>query len=170
MTTEKEVSVDAISSYLPQGIALLLSGFLLLVIWYDFREFIIPNGLNLAIAALFLPAAYFLHLPILWSLAAAGLMLGLAICLFLFNFMGGGDAKLLPALMLWTGWGATSFEFLVLMAILGGALAFVLLIVRWLIPQSFAPPLFKRGAPIPYGIPIALAFLILLWQREIFPF
>jgi prepilin peptidase CpaA len=87
------------------------------------------------------------------------------------NLFGGGDAKLLPALILWTGWHLTSLQFLFLMALLGGALSIALLVLRFLLRRRAGlPQLLQSGAPIPYGIAIAMAFLGLLWQGKIFTF
>jgi prepilin peptidase CpaA len=163
--------MDALASYFPLAFALILSGLLSVVIYRDGRDYVIPNILCLAIAGLFLPAALMLGLPLLPALLTAFITLIVTFGLFALNLFGGGDAKLLPALILWTGWHLTSLQFLFLMALLGGALSIALLVLRFLLRRRAGlPKLLQSGAPIPYGIAIAMAFLGLLWQGKIFTF
>jgi prepilin peptidase CpaA len=163
--------VDAVANYFPLAFALMLSGLLAAVIYRDGRDYLIPNTICLAIAGLFFPAALALGFPLLPALLAGGLALAVTFGLFALKIFGGGDAKLLPALMLWTGWNLVSLQFLFLMAILGGVFALLLLVLRLLLRRySHLPRLFQPGAPIPYGIAIAAAFLWLLWQGRIFVF
>jgi prepilin peptidase CpaA len=163
--------MDAVASYFPLVFALMLSALLAAVIYRDGRDYLIPNTLSIAVAALFFPAALLLGLPLLPALLAGGIAFAITFGLFALKLFGGGDAKLLPALMLWTGWNLTSLQFLFLMAILGGVLAIVLLALRFLLRRRAGlPQLLQPGAPIPYGIAIASAFLWLLWQGQIFPF
>jgi Flp pilus assembly protein protease CpaA len=55
------------------------------------------------------------------------------------------------------------------MAMLGGFFALLLLLFRALLRRRTpALRLLMPGAPIPYGIPIALAFLLMLWEGRIF--
>ncbi|MFN8930225.1 MAG: prepilin peptidase, partial [Alphaproteobacteria bacterium] len=116
-------------------------------------------------------AALMLGLPLLPALLAAFITLIVTFGLFALNLFGGGDAKLLPALMLWTGWNIASLQFLFLMAILGGVFALLLLALRFMLRRRASlPKLLQPAAPIPYGIAIAMAFLGLLWQGKIFTF
>lgn len=169
MTIKKGKYLDTLTANLPLGFALLLSALLALVIYRDGREYLIPNPLCAAIGLAFFPAAWALGLPLLPALLAAGIAFLVTFGLFSLNAFGGGDAKLLTVLMLWTGWSLTSLQFLFLMAMLGGFFALLLLLSRALL-RRHAPKLrlFTHGAPIPYGIPIAVAFLIMLWQGRIF--
>jgi prepilin peptidase CpaA len=109
----------------------------------DTRTLRIPN----AVVA-FLAATY----PLAALLLGHGGDIAAAACLFAVNAMGGGDVKLLAAVALWAG--PAGVEPLVLAtALLGGVFALAVLVLRWV-----------RGletAPIPYGVPIALAAFLL---------
>lgn len=165
-----------IMSDLPaHGLMLALSLAMLWVIVSDAATYVIPNTLNLAIVALYGVAALLLPISPLPALAAAALVLLVGLGIFALGLMGGGDVKLLVALTLWTGWGMPSLEFLMLTALIGGALVVVVLVLRLLVPPLLfracptrpIPRLLTRGAPVPYGVAIALAFLQMLWMGHI---
>ena len=128
---------------------------------HDVNSLTIPNWLNLTIAALFVPAAVFSGLPmeILFGHVLAGLaafVIGFA--LFAFRVFGGGDAKMIPAVMLWIGPSA-SLEFVFTMALVGGACALLIVLVRNTVPAAVVPgPIrapFEEKAGVPYGVAIA---------------
>jgi len=128
---------------------------------HDVNSLTIPNWLNLALAALFIPAAVFSGLPIeiLIGHVLAGLAaFVVAFGLFAFGVFGGGDAKMIPAVMLWVGPSA-SIEFLFTMALTGGLCAMVILFVRNTMPAAVVPgPIrapFEEKAGVPYGVAIA---------------
>lgn len=128
---------------------------------HDVNSLTIPNWLNLALAALFIPATVFSGLPIeiLIGHVLAGLAaFVIAFGLFAFRVFGGGDAKMIPAVMLWVGPSA-SMEFLFTMAVTGGLCAMVILLVRQTIPAAVVPgPIrapFEEKAGVPYGVAIA---------------
>lgn len=144
---------------------------MLAVIFYDMSAFIIPNPLVLALALLWLPAAYFLGLDWQNSLITGGIVLVLGMGIFALKIMGGGDIKLLAALTLWTGWSSVTVNFLIYMAVFGGLFAVILLILRkfaFFLPLTL-PRILRAGEPIPYGVAIALAFIMVLWDGQIFP-
>ena len=127
----------------------------------DINRLIIPNWLNLSLAVLFVPAALVSGLP----LEIIGGHIVVALCsfviafgLFAFNIFGGGDAKMIPAVMLWIG-PNTAIEFLYIMAIAGGAFAVVILLVRKMMPIEVVPGAmrapFEEDAGVPYGVAIA---------------
>jgi hypothetical protein len=74
---------------------------------HDVNSLTIPNWLNLTIAALFVPAAVFSGLPI--EIIFGHVLAGLAAFVIGFrplcvpHVFGGGDAKMIPAVMLWIG-------------------------------------------------------------------
>jgi prepilin peptidase CpaA len=145
---------------------------MLAVIFYDTREFIIPNTLVIAIAMLYLPGVYFLGLNPINGLTTAGIVLVLGMALFALKVMGGGDIKLLAALALWTGWNEVTLTFLFTMAIFGGVFAVAILVLRkfaFMLPANL-PRILRSGEPIPYGVAIALAFLYVLWKGLMFKF
>lgn len=158
-----------------QFFALCLTLMLLGVVRYDLTRYIIPNSLNMAIFMLYLPAIYFLKLDAVSGLMAAGAVLLVGFGIFALGFMGGGDIKLLVALSLWTGFGEKLAYFLILTCLLGGVLSVVAIVLRaafapmWpkLFPTIAIPRILLRGEPVPYGIAIACAFLVLLWTGEV---
>lgn len=142
----------------------------------DFQRLIIPNPLPIALCALW--PVYFAAAPtLLGALAALGTALAVFLVgavLFARGFLGGGDVKLLSAATLWAGPAGTP-ALLILTGVLGGALALFLLVPfgrqimtagRGLMGQ---PPLDAESAmatPVPYGIAIAVAALIVILPRS----
>ena len=131
-------------------------------------SFTIPNWISLAAAAMFVPAALFLGLP----LSALGMcaMVGVAaliggIGMFALGWIGGGDAKLFAACALWLGWPAVA-PFLIWTALAGGGLAVMLLWSRRLAGPVIADGpawvgrLMTPGEDVPYGLAIAAGALI----------
>ncbi|MFN4225389.1 MAG: prepilin peptidase [Hyphomonas sp.] len=128
---------------------------------HDVNRLTIPNGLNLSIAGLFLPAALVSGLPpeILGGHVLAGaLAFVLAFGLYAFRIFGGGDAKMIPAVVLWMG-PAAALPFVYWMAIVGGVCAFILMVSRRSIPAALVPGFmrapFEPKAGVPYGVAIA---------------
>jgi prepilin peptidase CpaA len=124
----------------------------------DLLRFRIPNAIVLAIAVLFLPAALVASGEVNWlgHLGAGVTVLVCAAFMFHFNLMGGGDAKMLAAVAFWTGF-ATLLPFLVVVSVIGGVLALVLLVARFVckrVPLVDWPRLLLPGNPMPYGIAI----------------
>lgn len=128
---------------------------------HDINRLTIPNWLNLSLAALFIPAAALSGLPL--EILGGHLLAGLAAFvvafgLFAFGIFGGGDAKMIPAVMLWIGPSA-ALEFLLLMAVMGGVCAVFILLVRNTVPAAILPaPIrapFEDKAGVPYGVAIA---------------
>jgi len=135
----------------------------------DYAGLRIPNRLTGLYAALFPAAALLFGHDVDWlSHVAAGLaVLCGGVLLFACRILGGGDAKLLAATALWTGLGLL-LPFLVLTALVGGAFALALMVLRSPFGQAslFAvmrrlPDVAKPESPIPYGIPIAIAGILL---------
>ena len=129
----------------------------------DIAEYKIPNQICLAIALLY--PAYVLASPqtVDWFGAAlvAILVFAAGFLFFSFNWLGGGDAKLIAASALWAGPNHI-FDFVFLTTFAGGALALVLLFKHRLafltmpnllvrLPRD--PNAAKR--PMPYGVAIA---------------
>ena len=144
---------------------------LLLAAGYDVVQLRIPNAIPLALAMAFLLKAVVVGPEHGWlsHLGGFALTLLLGFILSAFGIVGGGDAKLLAAVALWLGLAPLPL-FLLIMSLLGGLLAVLVLMMRnwgpfllaWL-PITWAryiPPCLMPGAPIPYGVPIALAALL----------
>ncbi|MBL4878023.1 MAG: prepilin peptidase [Hyphomonas sp.] len=145
-------------------LAMLAGLFLALCVFaalHDVNRLTIPNWLNLTLALLFVPAAAVSGVPmeiIGGHLVTALCAFMIAFGLFAFNIVGGGDAKMIPAVMLWVGPNA-SVQFLFVMALAGGACAILIILVRKTMPEEVVPGAirapFKVDAGVPYGVAIA---------------
>lgn len=134
----------------------------------DLTSYTIPNWISLALIAAFVPAALALGLPLqtIGLCAAVGVAALLAgMVMFALGWIGGGDAKLFAAAALWLGWPAL-IPFVLITAVMGGALAVVLMAVRTGPVQAFVPSqpqwLFRlatKGESVPYGVAIAVGAL-----------
>jgi len=143
-----------------------------LAMGWDAVAYRIPNwtvGVLVAgfpLAGLLLPEG----LPWLEHLGAAALVFAVGIGLFAFRLAGGGDIKLLTAVGLWVGWQHL-LDLMVLMGILGGIVVLLLLLARRFLPLALSmhptaatlvlPRVFRDGEPVPYGLAIGLAALML---------
>ena len=137
----------------------------------DFRHLVIPNPLIGGLCVLWLldletsPSATPAALAAVGC--AAAVFLGGAV-LFSRGLLGGGDVKLLAAATLWAGADAVP-PLLVLTGLIGGLLALVFLTplgerITASRSAGLAPSedrkLRARGTPVPYGVAIAAAALI----------
>jgi prepilin peptidase CpaA len=136
----------------------------------DFRRFIIPNPVTLGLCILW--PLYFAAAP---SLAAALAAIGCGAAVFVVGallfargFVGGGDVKLLAAAALWAG-PAGIASLLLLTGFLGGVLALFLLIPAGSRTAARARAVLGQSTPastapryVPYGIPIAIAAVIVV--------
>lgn len=119
----------------------------------------IPDTCSLAV----LSAVLLLVLadPALWRDALLAFSAGAALFLagaglFFAGIWGGGDAKLAGAVGAWVGWSGVP-SFLVAMAVVGGALALVVLILR---PAQRLLPWLGAERGVPYGVAISAAGLM----------
>jgi prepilin peptidase CpaA len=105
---------------------------LLYAAWHDVSTMTIPNWVSISLAVLFVPAAIAAGLRMdqigMHLVFGAAVLLGCAV-LFYLNVFGGGDAKVIAAASLWTGLAASA-PFVMGMAIAGGLLAAVLIVLR----------------------------------------
>ncbi|WP_376709485.1 A24 family peptidase [Pseudochrobactrum lubricantis] len=125
------------------------------------------------IACLFLAAAFLVLAPlyglptkdVFLHIAAGAIALAICFALFFINAMGGGDAKLISATALWTGFSVSLADYLLISAITGGILTLCILLMRKLIDRSKIEHiafLYRLSDPkkgIPYGIALAIAGL-----------
>jgi prepilin peptidase CpaA len=135
----------------------------------DVRDFEIPNSLPLLLLVAYPLTALiagFSWQQIFWAFFLSGLMLAIAIILFLLRIMGGGDGKLLAASVLWIG-QERLWEFLFMTTFAGGVLALALMLFRRL-PLASAlksiatiEQLHARKQDIPYAVAIGCAGLII---------
>lgn len=145
------------------------AGLLIYAACSDVASLTIPNWVSVLMTALFVPAALATGMP----LAEIGMhvLFGvavLAVGFFLFqaNIIGGGDAKLLAAATVWTGFPGFA-PFILWTAIAGGVMALSLLAARHFIKQSESKPSFvnrllKHQGGVPYGVAIMAGGLMAL--------
>ncbi len=128
----------------------------------DISRLIIPNWLNISIALLAIPAAFAAELPlnlIIGHLIAGAVAFGIGYLLFGFYVIGGGDAKMLPAVALWIGPAPGAQVFMFYTAFAGALLCLTILLVRVTVPIERMPALvrapFQDLKSVPYGVAIA---------------
>ncbi len=137
------------------------SGLLLYAACSDIARLIIPNWVSIALTAIF-PLAALAHgmapgeigMHLLFGVA----ILAIGFFLFAANIIGGGDAKLLAAASVWTGYLAF-MPFLFGTVIAGGLMAAALLAARQFMKQAETNPpfvnhLLQKQSGIPYGVAI----------------
>lgn len=126
----------------------------------DIETLTIPNWLNGWLAFLFVPAVIIAAPG--WEVAGWHLLVGaiafvVSVALFFLGVYGGGDAKLIPAVLLWLGPAGVA-PFLVATAIAGGILTVLILMLRGLVPKGVTPGFgvatFEDRKGIPYGVAI----------------
>lgn len=162
-----------IMEWLLSGLCVLFIGLCLSAAVSDVQKLTISNKTNLTIVGMFIPAALLGFLTGVFPLALIGGHLLAAIIAFLvgfalFNFgiFGGGDAKLIPAAMLWLGPSA-AFPFAFYTALFGGLCALIVLMVSKWVPVEAIPGPVKGpfasedGKPkVPYGVGITAGVLL----------
>lgn len=132
----------------------------------DFETLTIPNWLNGWMAFLAVPALI-IAAPgwdvTVWHLVAGLIAFVITVGLFFGGIIGGGDAKMVPAVMLWLGPSA-AIPFLWGMAVVGGILTILVVIARIAVPEHVTPGFgvatLKEGKGVPYGVAIAVGALL----------
>lgn len=167
-----------------QAILLVFTALLVIAAVGDWRRFLIPNWISLAILALYPPfvlSSVFLSppaMPVPWlaSLGVAAIVFVVLAGLFALNKLGGGDVKLISALSLWAGPSLIA-GFLIITSLAGGLLSLVTLARSRLQQRYKSGELTSEGEangpsnrdedeaaedndksmalPIPYGVAIA---------------
>lgn len=136
----------------------------------------ISNGLALSVTLLFFVVALWVQMPfeqlaLHTGLACIVLVVGFAF--FAFGWIGGGDAKLAAATVLWVGLGQL-LPYLIYAALLGGALTLALLAVRrWPLPAALAQVgwidrLHDSKSGVPYGVALAASAILVYSRTDIF--
>jgi prepilin peptidase CpaA len=135
---------------------------------YDLFTMTVPNRISLALVAGFLILA-----PLVgFSLEQVGMQLGFAVVAltlafgcFAMGWIGGGDAKLFAATVLWMT-PAALLQYFVVAGLLGGGLTLLILFYRQfalpivLMQQGWATRLHDANEGVPYGIALAAAGLM----------
>jgi len=143
------------------GIALLSAG----MIWAaisDLMWFRIPNAIPILVATGFFPIALSLGWnasTILSHTLCGAAVLATCFLLFMRGYIGGGDAKLLASVALWTGWSGL-YAYVFSVSVIGGIFALSMLGIRRLpLPAkigrfAWVSQLYNEKKHIPYGVAI----------------
>lgn len=121
---------------------------------HDLTTMKIPNWISGFLIVGFFPAALALGLP--WATVGASAAA---------NWIGGGDAKLLAAAMLWMGVSG-ALPFILFTALAGGGFCLLLLTARSHLPffaqtgPGWVMRLMQPKGDIPYGVAIAIGALL----------
>jgi len=143
---------------------------LLALAWHDLRQRRLPNALVLTVAVFYLLAALLTPKILLAHLAVGLLGLLIGMLLTAARVMGGGDAKLLAAILCWAGpsewWVAlvVTTQIGLLVALLGLAARWGLRYhpARWL---STPLRLFTVARGVPYGVALAAGGLMVIARQ-----
>jgi prepilin peptidase CpaA len=134
----------------------------------DITSYTIPNWISLVLVVGFGPVALIsgaslATLGVCLAAGLAALLVGMG--MFAAGWIGGGDAKLFAAAVLWLGWPA-ALPFMLVTGMAGGALTLGILSLRsgWFEPVLAGSPAWIRklgaqGGDIPYGVAIAVGAL-----------
>jgi len=133
----------------------------------DIARMIIPNWVSIALSAAFPVAAFGVGMPfneIGMHVLFGAAVLAVGFFLFAANIFGGGDAKLLAATAVWTGFSGF-WPLFFWTATAGGLLALALLVARHLVNQTATNPpfvnhLLRKQSGIPYGVAIMCGGLL----------
>ena len=145
----------------------------------DFTRMLIPNWIPLTLVGAFAVFAM-LYLDgdaVLRHLGLAAVVFVLGVVFFVAGWIGGGDVKLMTAVMLWIGPQAAT-SYVIVMAVLGAVLALTLLALRrysnvyrawapnnWLVNRMVD---MAEAGYCPYGVAIGIAALVpsaaSIWQ------
>lgn len=144
----------------------------------DLLYFKIPNFFPIFLLFLFLTVVIFFGLDlqfILKNVITALIVLIFCFILFSRGYIGGGDAKLIPAICLWSGLDTLS-EFLLMTALFGGLLALILIGFRKLnLPitlktHGWLNRLHAAENQVPYGLAITAGALTTFHKFPIFEY
>lgn len=155
------------------AVTLAFLGLLAATIWWDARLYRIPNGLNAAFVGLFVVAVAAGQVPLdgLWGhMGAGGIALLVGMGVYFLGCAGGGDAKLLSALILWSGWTFDSLRLVFVMALVGGLVSAVVWgMAQWRRRGEIRDPdTGPAQLKVPYGVALAVAGFD-FWLRKLFP-
>jgi prepilin peptidase CpaA len=155
----------------------ILTCLMITVILNDVTRFLIPNWLVLALIAVYPVAVIVSAAHPDWKIACGVAFAAFVVLatLYFLKLFGAGDAKLLAATTLYTG-KEVLLDYIVVVALSGGALALFLLAIRPLAKRfydargkaSSLPRVLTPGEKfVPYGVAIAGAFLYMLWSNRL---
>jgi len=151
-------------------------GLLAMASCWDLASYTIPNFIPLVLIAAFavFALAVGLSLPAIGGHLLIGLLgLTVGFVLFSFRFIGGGDAKLFAATLLWLG-SRDALDYTLIAALFGGGLTLAVISLRmmplpvFLSQQRWIARLHDQSAGIPYGVALALGAFTILPYTEVF--
>lgn len=108
-----------------------------------------------------------------WHFAGGAVVLAITFLIFAIGGMGGGDAKLLAATAVWMGFDITLLQYLVLGAMLGGFLTFLIVVFRnspisaYTANNVFLRHFADHKSGVPYGVALGVAGLMIYPQTEL---
>ncbi len=160
------------NTYINQTFALIYVVILSYAVVSDYVRTIIPNWCSIALVVEFLLfSIVFLTLnEFAWNLLLCAIVFSLGIGFYAFGWLGGGDVKLLTAVIFWAG-PTNGLIFVLAMAAIGFVMAVGLIILRRVL--KFFPNLFPHSellrrpvawvedGAFPYGIAIGAAALVI---------
>ena len=155
---------------------LALFALLTLAALWDIASFTIPNFIPLTLVVLFACFAVAARLPL--DAIGSHLLVGLiglvaGFVLFSLRFIGGGDAKLFAATLIWLGL-RDALEYALIAALFGGGLTLAIISLRalplpmFLVRHSWIARLHDQKAGIPYGVALASGAFAILPYTEVF--
>ena len=142
----------------------------------DLFTMTIPNRISLALVVGFYCVALLGGMGWQDMLKHTGVGAAVLVCTILMfsqGWLGGGDAKLLPAAALWFGYSQV-LDYLICVAMFGGVLSLGILAFRNMVPptlvvgRDWAERLHDKKSGVPYGIALAAAGLWLYPNSDIF--
>lgn len=142
--------------------------FLIIAAMHDVTSMKIPNWISGLLIVSFFFVALATQLPVAVigvSVALSIAILIIAMGMFAAKWIGGGDAKLLAASMLWMG-ATGGLPFILYTALAGGGFCLFLLTVRRYLPvlahtgPNWVIQLMQPKGDIPYGVAIAIGALL----------
>lgn len=135
----------------------------------DISRFKIPNSVSYGLVLLFavFALATWPKIPLIGHLVVFAVVFAICLAFWQFKFIGGGDVKFISAIALWMG-PANALPFSILLTLTS---VLFLLILRGLrfwnpyfqssnYPQFIKTLLQKSDSTIPYGVPSAIAAII----------
>jgi len=127
---------------------------------------ILIGGFGLLAALMGMSAA-----DVLSHAAAAAVVLAVVFVCFICGWIGGGDAKLAAATVLWLGFAHLA-DYLIYASLFGGALTVLIIqfravpLPRMFIGREWVERLHRRDGGVPYGVALAAAALLVYPQTE----
>ncbi len=148
-----------------------LTCLMVLVMYFDFTRYIIPNWLNALVGIMYPLMVLTTAAPIAWNTALIGAIIVFAVGygVYRMGWMGAGDIKLFTVTALWIG-AARLPEYIMVVAVLGGLMSIAVVLLRKMAPMYYGrgegkmpPRILQYDAPLPYGLAIASGFTGYLW-------